>query len=161
MHAFEKEFIDFEAEVGKNAGMDPLASRLFMILFLEPAELSMEELAGRTGYSLASIHNKMKLLEKVGHVKKLSKPGTKKVFYFMEKDMIKTFKGMMETLYRQRVQPTREFLPHLIEKYKSARLTDAERQKMEIIKKYYSQLVKVEGVMDKLNKEFSCLEESR
>jgi len=158
MHAFEKEFIDFEAEVGKNAGMDPLASKLFMILFLEPTELSMEDLAERTGYSLASIHNKMKLLEKVGHVKKIRKPGTKKVFYFMEKDMIKTFSEIMESTYHLRIKPTVAFLPQLIEKYRGAKLTDVERQKMEIIKRYNSQLSKVEKVMEKLHKEFSCLE---
>lgn len=158
MHDFEKEFIDFEAEVGKNAGMDPLASKIFMILFLEPAEVSMEELAERTGYSLASIHNKMKLLERVGHVKRIQKPGTKKVYYFMEKDMMKTFLEIMESTYNQRIKPTIQFLPSLIEKYKSSKLTEEETQKMAIIKRYYSQLVKVEKFMDKFHKEFSCLE---
>jgi HTH-type transcriptional regulator, osmoprotectant uptake regulator len=158
MHDFEKEFIDFEADVGKSTGQDPLASKLFMMLFLEPGELSMEELAEKTGYSLASIHNKMKILERVGHVKKIRKPGTKKVFYHMEKDMIKTFSEMMESTYHLRLKPTMEFLPQLIEKYKGAKLTEKERQKMEIIKRYYSQLAKVEKVMEKLHKEFSCLE---
>jgi HTH-type transcriptional regulator, osmoprotectant uptake regulator len=158
MHAFEKEFIEFEAEVGKNAGMDPLASRIFMILFLEPKEISMEELAKRTGYSLASVHNKMKILEKVGHVKKIRKPGTKKVFYFMEKDMIKTFMEIMETTYNLRIQPTLVFLPELITKYSDAKLNEGEKQKMEIIRRYYSQLMKVNKVMGKFRKEFSCLE---
>ncbi len=158
MHDFEREFIDFEAEVGKNAGMDPLASTIFMMLFLEPGELSMEELAERTGYSLASIHNKMKILERVGHVKKIRKPGTKKVFYYMEKDMMKNFFEIMENTYLTRVKPTIAFLPELIGKYKNAKLTETEKQKMEIIKKYNSQLMKVEKMMEKFRKEFSCLE---
>jgi HTH-type transcriptional regulator, osmoprotectant uptake regulator len=157
MHDFEKEFIDFETEVGKNSGMDPLASRLFMMLFLEPHEISMEELAERTGYSLASIHNKMKLLERVGHVKRIRKPGTKKVYYFIEKDMIKTFSDMMQATYHQRIEPAKAFLPALIVKYKSAKLNEEEKQKMAIIKNYYLQLMKVDKIMAKLHEEFCCL----
>jgi DNA-binding transcriptional regulator GbsR (MarR family) len=157
MHDFEKEFIEFETEVGKNSGMDPLASKLFMMLFLEPGELSMEELAERTGYSLASIHNKMKILEKVGHVKRIRKPGTKKVYYSMEKDMIKTFREIVESTYHQRIEPTKQFLPILIEKYKNAKLSEEEKKKMAIIKNYYSQLVTVDKFMAKLHGEFCSL----
>ena len=155
MHAFEREFIDFQVELGKNAGMDPLVSRIFMILFLEPGELSMEELAERTGYSLASIHNKIKLLEKVGHLNKIKKPGTKKVFYYMEKDMMKTFRDMLERTYHQHIEPAKEFLPQFIEKYRKAKLTDSEKKKLEIIIQYHKQLIKMEKIVQKIHDEFA------
>ena len=161
MHAFEKEFIDFSVEVSKNSGMDPLTSRIYMMLFLEPGEISMEDIAERTGYSLASIHNKLKFLEKLAHIQKLRKPGTKKVFYHMEKDMIKVFGEMMENTYHQHIQPAKEFLPSLIEKYKNTRLTELEKKKMEIILNYYKQLMTMEKLFSKLHDEFAKLRETK
>jgi len=157
MHDFEREFIDFQVELAKNSGMDPLVSRIFMILFIEPGELSMEELAEKTGYSLASVHNKLKLLEKVGHLKKIKKPGTKKVFYYMEKDMMKTFRDMLENTYHQHIEPAKEFLPKLIEKYRKSKLTESEKKKLDIIIQYHKQLLKMEKIVQKIHDEFvSC-----
>jgi DNA-binding transcriptional regulator GbsR (MarR family) len=142
--------------------MDPLVSRIFMILFLEPEEVSLEELSERTGYSLASIHNKMKLLEKVGHLKKIRKPGTKKVFYYMEKDMMKTFRDMLERTYHQHIEPAKDFLPQFIERYRKERLTEPEKKKLDIIIRYHKQLLKMEKIVQKIHDEFaSCQERSR
>ena len=62
---------------------------LLAVLYLEPNEISMEDLAKKTGYSLASISIKLKSLEYFFMVKKYTKPKSKRVYVYMEKDFTK------------------------------------------------------------------------
>ena len=55
MKRFENDFLDFLTETSQKKNMDSLSSKLIAILYIEPREVSIEELAKRTGYSLASI----------------------------------------------------------------------------------------------------------
>ena len=87
MEPLDEEFIDMYKQMGQMQGADSLLSSIFGILYLEPEEVSMDELAKKTGYSLASISNNIKTLERVGVVKRIKKPGSRKAYFFIEKNL--------------------------------------------------------------------------
>jgi len=157
MATFEEEFISFAEEVFKSFGLDCLSSKLIGIIYLEPKEISMENLSKQTGYSLASISNKMKLLEGIGIVQRVKKPGTKRVFYFMDKSIINIIKRKVQLSYEKEVLPAKKRIPEIIEKYKGTAMDSNEKDKMDIIKEYYNQILKVEKIIGHINKQIDKL----
>lgn len=153
MKPFEQEFIDFIGQVFQGFGLDSLSSTLVGIIFLEPKEISMDELAEKTGYSLASLSNKLRALESMKIVRRVSKPGSKKAYYYIEKDVCEIMRRKLQAMYEQFITPAKTTLPVIIEKYRNAKLSSDEKQKMDIIINYHKQLLDVEKCLDKHIKE--------
>jgi len=150
MGGIEKEFLEFCIHSGKNYGLDSVSSKLFGIVFLEPEAISMEDLVNRTGYSLASISNKMRFLQNFGLVERIKKPGSKKVFYYMEKDVIKLTLMHLEKIKSSEVIPAKEVLPKLIEKADMGKMSEMELKKLRIIKEYYKNMLIIDKHIQKL-----------
>ncbi|MBU0980445.1 MAG: hypothetical protein KJ709_06560 [Nanoarchaeota archaeon] len=150
MQAFEKEFIDFFVGVFRGFGMDSLSAKLVAILYMEPEEVSMEDLAKKTGYCLASVSNKLRFLESVGQIQRRKHPGTKKVYYYMHKDIARVLKGKLEKSRQSCIGPMKEVLPRIIGKYRNAKMGPKEKAKMAIINDYYRQVTKIEKMMEKM-----------
>ncbi len=138
----DKEFIDFATGIGQTYGFDTLSSKLFAVLYLEPGEISMEDLADKTGYSLASVCNSIKVIEKTGFLKKIHTPGTKKLFFTIEKDFSKHMKAMVDMIRKSKIIPAKETLPGLIAKYKNA----GYKEKHKVIDNYYKQMLRLEKI---------------
>ena len=64
METLENEFTDFMVKVMHGMGFDTLSSKLFSLTFLGPDEVSLDELEKKTGYSAASVCNKMNFMER-------------------------------------------------------------------------------------------------
>ncbi|MBW2967866.1 hypothetical protein KY362_05255 [Candidatus Woesearchaeota archaeon] len=149
MKDFEREFIDFAAGVWQSFGLDPLSSQLVGIIFLEPEEVSMEDLAKKTGYSLPSLSNKLRMLEGLMLVKRVKKPGTKKAFYYIEKDVYSIMLRKLQSMQDRFIQPAKNTIPGIIERNKGSRMNADEKRKMEMIQTYYKQLLEVETCLAK------------
>ena len=149
MDGFEKEFIDFMVGVLPSFGLDPLSSRLVGMIFIEPGPVAMEDLAERTGYSLASLSNRLRSLENAGMVKRFRKPGTKKAFYFMEKDVYELIINKIKAMQSGYIQPAKNALPGIIERSKGARLGKDDKQKLGIIQEYYDQLLEIDSCLSR------------
>lgn len=91
-----EDFIQYGINVFKNLGLDNLSASIASILFIEPTELSLLELSEKTGYSLVSISNKMRFLEKLGIITRIKKPKSKRIFYFIDKSIIKVMERKMQ-----------------------------------------------------------------
>ena len=93
MKELDKKVVELYQEMGKAQGIqDPLLMELFARIYIEPEPIAMEELAKETRYSLASVSNKVKILSLSMHIKKVKKPGSKKVYFYMEKDIMNIWK---------------------------------------------------------------------
>lgn len=150
MKELENDFINFTSTVFGNLGLDSLGSSIVGIVFLEPEPVPMEELAKRTGYSLASLSNKLKLLEAQQLIKKTRKPGSKKSFYYIEKDVYQIMHRKMKAMKELFMAPAHEILPDLIDKYKGKKLAGEDRKKFDIVQNYYRQIKEVEQCMDRM-----------
>ncbi|MBW2965216.1 hypothetical protein KY363_07200 [Candidatus Woesearchaeota archaeon] len=153
MKPFEQEFTDFIGQVFQRLGLDSLSSTLVGIIFLEPKEVSMDELAEKTGYSLASLSNKLRALESMNMVKRVSKPGSKKAYYYIEKDVNEILRRKLQVIYEQFLEPARTTLPSIIDKYRNTKLSAEEKQKMDIIINYQKQLLDMGKCIEKHMKE--------
>lgn len=153
MDDIDKEAMQFMATLGKIYGLSDLQSKAIAILYLEPEEIAMEEIAEKTGYSLASISNTMKMLEAFGMTQRIKKPGTKKVYFYTEKNLAKLSIKKLEAMRDNFLEPTKRILPQLIKKYRNKTKDPKTKKKIKVAESYYSQLLKFESIMDQWIKE--------
>ena len=83
MKELENDMIEFFQKMGVAHGIDNVMSSIMGICYISPDEIAMEDIAEKTGYSLASISMKVKVLEQIGFIEKRNQPGTKKVYLYM------------------------------------------------------------------------------
>ena len=147
MPRIEKDFIDYFNTFGKAFGWGDMPTTVIAILYIEPEPLAMEEIARRTGYSLASISNMMKMLETMGFVTRIKKPKTKKAFFYMEKDIVKLNKQKLVVAYENGIKPAKEILPQIIKKYENKAKDAREQKKLEIVQDYFRQIMEFEKIL--------------
>jgi len=152
MEELDKDVMEFFSTLMKSCGLNDLSAKVIGALYIEPEEVSMEYLARKTGYSLASICNTMKMVEIMGMVQRIKKPGTNKVFFYMEKDLIKLNALKLHAALNNFIKPAKETLPQIIEKYKGKARDEKSKQKLRIIENYYTQLLQFEGILDEFVK---------
>lgn len=145
----DQEFTELLKSLAKFQGLDDLTSALLAKLFIEPDDISMEDLAKETGYSLASISNKIKLFEQIALVKKKTKPGTRKIFLSMEKDFPKLFQKLFLKKL-EIISIVKLKLPEIIKKYRSQAKSDKEKQKLKIMENYYEDVLKFDKLLQEL-----------
>ena len=147
MEQLDNEFIRYFNTAGKPFAWGDMPTTVIAILYIEPEPIAVEDIAKRTGYSLASISNMMKVLESMGFVQRIKRPKTRKAFFYMEKDIIKLNKQKLVIAYENGVKPAKEILPGIIEKYKNKAKDKRDERKLEIVKDYYRQMLEFEKIL--------------
>lgn len=142
----KQEFIEYIIELNRIKGLDDLSSKIIAILYAEPKEISLEELAKRTGYSLSAISTSTKLLEKLGTLKRIKKPKSRKVYYYLEKEIMKKFLKLWKNRYKKLFSLGKKKVPKIIKEYKNKK---SSKQELDIVETHYKQLLKMEKVMKK------------
>ena len=143
----KQEFIELMTENMKANGLDELSSKVLAVLFVEPSEISLEDLALRTGYSLSTISTSMKFIEATGLVNKYKKPNSRKIFLHMDKSILDIMLRMLKRKQENVIQKSRDILPSIIDHYKKAK---ASKEELKIIENYYQEVL----LGEKLIKEF-------
>lgn len=153
----DTEFTELLKHLCKIQGIDDLTATILAKLFIEPEEISMEDLAKKTGYSLASISNKIKLFEQIDIIKKKTKPGTRKIFLYMEKDFSKFFiRLFLKKLEVVSIAKTK--LPGIIKNYEAQAKSNKEKQKLQLIENYYNSILKFDKILQELLQKIKDLE---
>ncbi len=75
-------------DILSSMGIDPVISETYFTLFFSDEPMGLDELSTETGYSKSSICNFMKVLEKGFDIEKFKKPGSKKVYYRCQHDLM-------------------------------------------------------------------------
>lgn len=153
MQNLDKEFIEIYKEIGRGQGIDESFLAIFARLYIEPEEIAMEDLAKETGYSLASVCNKIKMFGDILPLKKFRKPGSKKVYLYMEKDMMGMVKQALILKQEHCIRIIKERLPKILREYKTKVKSERDKQKLKILENYYSQMLKFEIILEKTAKE--------
>lgn len=147
MDDVDKEFIEMYQNIGTSMGFDDLMITLFAKIYIEPEEIAMEELAKKTGYSLASVSNKLKSLEAMGIIKRTKKPGSKKIFLYSEKSFVNVLKYHLVKKEENVIRIVKAKAPEIIKKCKNKAKSEKEKKKLKILEDYYGQIVKFERVI--------------
>ncbi len=139
-------FIELMARNFKQNGFDDCTSRIVGTLYIEPKEISLETVSDKTGYSLSAVSTAMKLLVNMGMIKRIKKPKSRKVYFFMEKDMVACMLDHMKKNYELSLLASKEALPKIIDRYKMKR-QESSGEELKIIEQYYDQVVAFEDIM--------------
>jgi DNA-binding transcriptional regulator GbsR (MarR family) len=144
----KEDFIELMVEIQRAKGLDELSSKLIGALFIEPHEITLDELKERTGYSLSALCMSMKFLEKIGIVERSKKPGSKKVYFYMKKDMSSMLMEIVKKL-ENNVSMLKSRIPGIIEKYKLEK-SKSSKEELKILEDYYKQLMMFERIMKRM-----------
>ncbi len=147
MENLDKEFKAMFCRMMASMGIKEPILDIAAVLYLEPEEIAMEEIAKKTGYSLASVSNTMKMLENINMIERRKKPKTKKVFFYMEKDLAKINLQKLKhaSLY---IKEVKEQLPLTLEKYEQKSKDEYSKRKLNIAKNYYIQLIELDKIIN-------------
>ncbi|MCK5025716.1 MAG: hypothetical protein KAS15_03945 [Nanoarchaeota archaeon] len=154
MKALDNEFISMYQDMCMMHGMDRALGSIVGILYIEPEPVAMEDIAKKTGYSLASISNKVKMLEQIGMISKMHKPGTKKIYLSVDKDMSKVMEGMF-TKKLAALNMVTSSIPKMLDKYKNKAKTEKDKKKIDLVENYYKQISQFKDIIAKILKEFN------
>ena len=149
--------MDYFNTIGKTYGLEDLPLKIFGFLYIQPNEVPMDEIAKRTGYSLASISNTMKHLENMGIINRIRKPGSKKVYFYMDKDIIKFNLKKLDSANEIIVKAAKERVPLLLKKYKHLAVTEEDQKRIRIIENYGKQVELFEELIIKWKKDLETL----
>ena len=147
----KEEFIHLMTENCKVNGLDELSSEIIAILYAEPREISLEELSKKTGYSLSAVCTATKLIERIDLIKRIRKPGSRKAYFYIEKEMIVFSIDLMKRKYEKIIIPTKQKLPLIINKYKKEK-SESSRQELKIIENYYKEVLLSEEIVKNIIK---------
>lgn len=156
----DQEVKDFIFNVFRSLGFDSVLARTVGVLFIEPEEVSMEDLAKQTGYSISSISTKMKLLANTGSIQRIKKPGSKRVYFYMEKDIKKIMLKKINALSEAYFDPAKEKLPQIIDSYKKSirKSKDANmKEKLRIVESYSKDIETVSNMIRRFRDELKSL----
>ncbi len=149
MEELNNKIISLFKEMGRGQGLDDnLLMEIFARLYIEPEPIAMDELTKITGYSLASISNKIKMLCPMMEIKRIKKPGSKKIYIYMEKDFLAIWKNALIKKEEFVIKKAKEKIPEIIKEYKKKAKTEKDKKKIDIINKYYKQMLKFEKIIN-------------
>jgi len=150
MDNLDRDWVEFFNRIGTIQGIDNLCSSIFAILYIEPDEVAMDDIAKKTGYSLASISNKIKAMEQMGLVRRKCHPGTRKIYLTVEKDLTKFIKDIFIKKELVQIKMVKECVPCIIEKYKSKAMSDVKKKKIALMRGYYDHNLRYEEIIQKM-----------
>jgi DNA-binding transcriptional regulator GbsR (MarR family) len=156
MEKIEEEIKNIFCGTASMMGLKEPVIKVIAHLYLEPEEIAMDELAKKTGYSLASVSNIMAMLENFNLAKRIKKPGTKKVFFFMEKNLAKLNIQKLKNVSIY-IKCMGERMPAVLEKYRKKAKSDYEKKKLKIAENYYTQLQEIEKYLNNWQKDLEKL----
>ncbi|WP_406656373.1 hypothetical protein V7O62_10995 [Methanolobus sp. ZRKC2] len=140
MNTLDQKVIEMGEEIFRLYGLDNLSAKIISTLYFEPHELSMEEIAESTGYSLSSISLKMGPLENVWGVKRIKKAGSRKAYFYVEKNMSNIMIELFMKACEIESRLTEKYLPPIIEEYREKAVDEYEIERLSILENYCSQL---------------------
>jgi len=148
MNTLEEECWKLFRRMGHAYDLPDVMTKTMAVLYMQPEDISMEVVAKKTGYSLASISNVVRKFEAISMVLKRRKPGSRKVYLYMEKNLAKLNIQKIRVAKNNFITPTKNLVPSIIDKNK---VVDNEKSKkqVELLKSYYDQLKIFESLMDK------------
>lgn len=138
MEPFDQQFIEFFRPIGRTYNFDDPTSIIYARILIDPGEVAMEDLAKETGYSLASVSNKLKILETFGVVVRRTRPGTRKVYFYAPKDMMKMIISYLVQYQQGEMGIVKSGIPRLLDGFKGKKLSKREKAQAEFLKKYYA-----------------------
>ncbi len=134
IRAADEEFVKLFIDVTMSFGLPAAPGRIMAELFLAEGPLSMQDLSGRTGYSLPTLSRNVRTMDRMGIARRETKPGSKKVYVSIRsKQLHEVLMSMLKIGYEREVKVMLEHLPRIRQEYEAAaRMADGSDASAEI-----------------------------
>ncbi|MFW5745976.1 MAG: GbsR/MarR family transcriptional regulator [Nanoarchaeota archaeon] len=149
MDSIESGFLEFQSSIAGRMGVDNVMSTILALLYLEPDPIPMEQIAEKSGYSLASISNKAKMMQSMGLLKRTTQPGSRKLYLYMEKDISKILREQLLQSQEVMIETAKKELPVLIA---AAEERADQEQKIQLLKRYLQEMLRYERFIQEMLK---------
>ncbi len=103
--ALEKIYSTF-GEVAKTIGYSPIHGKIIAALMVNNSEMSLQDLAKETGYSISMISLSLDLLEMMGVIRKSRKRGDRNLYISLQGDLLETLKNAIVMRIRKSIDTT-------------------------------------------------------
>ncbi|NJD98663.1 MarR family transcriptional regulator [Thermococcus sp. LS1] len=120
------------ANTARRFGLNELYGYIYGVLFFEEEPMSLREIAEKTGYSLSHVSTALKLLENIGLVKRIKKPGDKKAYFKAIKNIREWRREAYYRKIEEDVRQTRENLLRALKEIEGDESEEAQRIKERI-----------------------------
>jgi HTH-type transcriptional regulator, osmoprotectant uptake regulator len=147
MHKLDREFMGFMKDVHAGMGFDENIADILALIYIEPEVMSLEEVAHKAGCSIASVSMKTKLMEEMGILLRFRKPGSKKVYYRMEKNIARLVRTRLVAVHTRKILPSKRYIPRLLARYRKLPQRDQVRKRIAILIDYTRQIGRVEKAL--------------
>ena len=144
----EEAFIEFLARSLGSFGLKESVVRIVARLYLEPAGIPMDELAAKAGYSLGAVSSAITAIEPLGILQKTRKPGERKAYYFVDKDLAALNIRKLKVAITSFIHPAKDLLPGLISDFRKSAQSSEAKERLKIIAGYLAQVTAMEQVME-------------
>ncbi|MEZ5336378.1 MAG: hypothetical protein R2741_14680 [Methanolobus sp.] len=154
------DFIELIVQNLKAQDFDEISSRIIGTLFIETEEMSLEEIAIETGYSLSAVSTAMKNLSQFHVVRRFNKPGSKKAFFFLDKNLVSIWTQSLRKKFDNVIIPSKKILPEIIDKYEIEGL-ESSASELAIVEHYYRQILKLEDIVEHFLSEMDNIDQDK
>ena len=131
-----KQFESIVALSMKSFGLKSVESKIYASVYCSIDCVSLEDIASKTGYSLATISTVANYLVNLNVLLRIKKPGTKKVFLNTHHHVSEILTSKLTAALEFIVQPKKSSLPKLIEDLKNDLKTEKSSVKRKEGKRY-------------------------
>ena len=133
----------------KSQGLDELHSKLIATLYSESDLMTLKELSEKTNYSFSAVSAAMNFLTKLYIVEKIKKSGSKKLYFSIQRDMMKMTLNQVKSKNELMVAPAILKLPSIIQRCENSK-SEGSEEMLQILEQYYQQMIAVDKIMKKL-----------
>jgi len=100
MHQDVQTFIERMGLLMEQDGMPRIGGRIYGLMLVSPGECSLDDIADALGVSKASVSNDARLLDRLGLVERVSRPGDRRDYYQVTHDSLeRTLSVRLERMY--------------------------------------------------------------
>ena len=149
METVKKEFETLVYQSIKSQGLDELHSKLIAILYSESDLMTLKELSEKTNYSFSAVSAAMKFLTKLYIVEKIKKGGSKKLYFSIQRDMMKMTLNQVKSKNELMVAPAILKLPAILQRCKTSKEEGSEEM-LQILEQYYQQMITLDKILKNL-----------
>lgn len=93
-------------EVAKTLGYSPIHGKIIAALTANQNDMSLQELAAETGYSISMVSLSLDLLEMMGIIRKYRKQGNRNLYISLQADLLGTLKNAIVTRISKSIAST-------------------------------------------------------
>lgn len=161
----EKMLEELMASITLNTHGNPLMAKIYAVIFSNPDDLALDEIAEESGYSLSSVSNIVRTLEKCEVVQRIKKPGSKKVYVRPQRDMFTMMRKKIRLMMQLNIAPIKAQMPPIIQafkqKQKKLKNKDTIKKQIAICENHLSQMIKFEKAMQKMDEYITKAKEEK